>query len=192
MMGFEEEQKAKLADLAADPRVTEYWTLEGALDVRETTIRYKGETQPIEGVTARLEDGEALESRVTATRLVMLGIFAFAAKKKTGGTKFLTVESPDFFWTIEVERKRISEAMRVVAAINDRSRKAAAEKKAPETPPAPKREQGRLPDQAISPVIVDNGSHKVGRVSDLRLIADLFSHGVISKEEFDILRKRVL
>lgn len=189
-MGFKEEMAAKVADLEADPRVAEYWTPEGTLDVREATVRYKDETQPIAGVTARLEDGEALESRVTATRLVMLGVFAFAAKKKSGGTKFLTVESPDFFWTIEVERKRVSEAMRVVTAINDRSRKATVERRTKETKSEP--DPARLPARAASPTISDNGGNKVGRASDLRLIAELYSHGVLSKEEFDVLRKRVL
>lgn len=191
-MGFREDFAAKMADLEADPRVAEYWTPDGTLDVRESTLRYKGETQPIAGAVARLEDGEALESRVTATRLVMLGVFAFAAKKKSGGTKFLTVESPDFFWTIEVERKRVSEAMSVVTAINDRSRKAAAEKRAKETEPAPEPEPAHLPAHAASPAISDNGARKAGRASDLRLIAELYSHGVLSKEEFDVLRKRVL
>lgn len=190
-MGFKEDFAAKMADLEADPRVAEYWTPDGTLDVRESTLRYRGETQPIAGAVARLEDGEALESRVTATRLVMLGVFAFAAKKKSGGTKFLTVESPDFFWTIEVERKRVSEAMSVVTAINDRSRKATRAAEAlpepePETVPTPS------PAPAASSAMAPDGPRKVGRASDLRLIAELYSHGVLSKEEFDTLRKRVL
>ena len=190
-MGFKEDFAAKMADLEADPRVAEYWTPDGTLDVRESTLRYKGETQPIAGAVARLEDGAALESRVTATRLVMLGVFAFAAKKKSGGTKFLTVESPDFFWTIEVERKRVSEAMSVVTAVNDRSRKAVRAAEAlpepePETVPTPS------PAPAASSAMAPDGPRKVGRASDLRLIAELYSHGVLSKEEFDTLRKRVL
>ena len=81
---------------------------------------------PLDGVSARVEDGNALESRVTATRLVALGVFAFAAKKKRGGEAFLTIEGPDFFWAIEVDRKKKGDAMKFAAKINDQVRKHAA------------------------------------------------------------------
>ena len=74
----------------------------------------------LEGV--RLEDGEELSSRVTMTRLVTLGVFALAAKKKTGGEKFLTIESPDIFWTIEVPRKNIGAAQRFIGDIEQQRR----------------------------------------------------------------------
>ena len=75
----------------------------------------------LEGV--RLEDGEELSSRVTMTRLVTLGVFALAAKKKTGGEKFLTIESPDIFWTIEVPRKNIGAAQRFIGDIEQQRRR---------------------------------------------------------------------
>lgn len=63
---------------------------DGALHLYPDRLEKKGggsvETLPLsqlEGV--RLEDGEELSSRVTMTRLVTLGVFALAAKKKTGG-----------------------------------------------------------------------------------------------------------
>ena len=77
------------------------------------------ETLPLsqlEGV--RLEDGEELSSRVTMTRLVTLGVFALAAKKK-----FLTIESPDIFWTIEVPRKNIGAAQRFIGDIEQQQRR---------------------------------------------------------------------
>ena len=69
-----------------------------------------------------LEDGEALSSRVTATRLLVLGVFAFAAKKKTGGTKFLTIESDEVFVTVEVPRKKVNEARKFMAQVEQRRR----------------------------------------------------------------------
>lgn len=69
-----------------------------------------------------LEDGEALSSRVTATRLLLIGVFAFAAKKKTGGTKFLTLESDEVFVTVEVPRKKVNEARKFMAQIERRRR----------------------------------------------------------------------
>lgn len=71
-----------------------------------------------------LEDGEELQSRVTATRLLMLGVFAFAAKKKTGGNKFLTVEGEDFLWALEVGRKKVSEAQRLIMKARQLMKKA--------------------------------------------------------------------
>ena len=84
------------------------------------------ETHPLTDVSARGEDGAALETRVTATRLVAFGVFAFAAKKKKGGESFLTIEGPDFMWAVEVDRKRKNEAMRFAATVSNFARKAGA------------------------------------------------------------------
>ena len=46
-----------------------------------------------EVVSVEVEDGEAAQARVTATRLVALGILAFAAKKRSGGDKWLMIET---------------------------------------------------------------------------------------------------
>lgn len=101
---------------------------DGALRLYPDRLEKKGggsvETLPLgqlEGV--RLEDGEELSSRVTMTRLVTLGVFALAAKKKTGGEKFLTIESPDIFWTIEVPRKNIGAAQRFIGDIEKQRRR---------------------------------------------------------------------
>ena len=71
-----------------------------------------------------LEDGEELQSRVTATRLLMLGVFAFAAKKKTGGNKFITVEGEDFLWALEVGRKKVNDAQKLVMKARQLMKKA--------------------------------------------------------------------
>lgn len=86
-------------------------------------VQRGSEKYPLDGVTARLESGTDLQRRVTATRLVALGVFAFAAKKKSGGESYLTVEGPDFFWTIEVDRKKRSDAQKFAAKVNDQARK---------------------------------------------------------------------
>lgn len=83
----------------------------------------KKERHPLDGVTATVEDGAALEKRVTATRLIALGIFSLAAKKKSGGESFLTIEGPDFFWTIEVDRKKKNNAIKFAAAVNNQVKK---------------------------------------------------------------------
>lgn len=93
------------------------------LTLHRDRVTKGGDTHPLDGVTARVEVGSDLEKRVTATRLVALGVFAFAAKKKTGGEVFLTVEGPGFFWTIEVDRKKRGDAQAFAAKVNDQARK---------------------------------------------------------------------
>lgn len=85
-------------------------------------IEHKGETHRLDGVSARVEDGSELESRVTMTRMAALGLFAFAVKKKRGGEKYLTIEGPDFFWTLEVDRDEQGDARKFAAKINNAAR----------------------------------------------------------------------
>lgn len=66
-------------------------------------------------VSIEVEDGEAAQARVTATRLVALGILAFAAKKKSGGYKWLMIETRSALLTLHFERKAVDGLMRFVA-----------------------------------------------------------------------------
>lgn len=66
-------------------------------------------------VSVEVEDGEAMQARVTATRLVTLGILAFAAKKKSGGDKWLMIETRSALLTLHFERKYVDGLMRFVA-----------------------------------------------------------------------------
>lgn len=84
--------------------------------VKNLAPKEKGE-YPLDGVTAVVESGEALQSRVTATRLLAVGIFALAIKKKKGGTSFLLIEGPDFAWAMEVKRGDQSKAQAFAAKV---------------------------------------------------------------------------
>lgn len=72
---------------------------------------------PLQGVTAVVESGEALQSRVTATRILAIGVFALAAKKKSGGESYLTIEGPGFAWVEEVDRKKRADAVAFAAKV---------------------------------------------------------------------------
>ena len=74
--------------------------------------------KPLAGVVARIESGRELESRITLTRIALLGAFAIAAPKRKGGEKFVSIEGPDFIWWMEVDRKRTGDAARFVAKVN--------------------------------------------------------------------------
>ena len=82
------------------------------ITIENTTISSKGETHSLKGVHAYLEDGSALESHVTATRLLLFGVFALAMKKRKGGEKYLIVEGPDFAYMTMVKLQHIGSAVR--------------------------------------------------------------------------------
>lgn len=109
-------------DWVADAPLGMFAGSDGSFTLRKDRIEHKAgfktETVPLSEVTGvHLESGSELESRITATRLVALGVFALAVKKKKGGEKFLTIESPETYWVVEVPRKKISEAMKFVGKV---------------------------------------------------------------------------
>ena len=157
-----------------DPIIAQIYGKDGAIVLRNDRIVYasgtKGEEaqiKPLDGITARVESGEELQSRVTATRLLTMGVFAFAAKKKTGGEKFVTVEGSDFLWSVEVDRKKANDATRFAMAVNSHVKKHAADhpdEKADENP----------------------------GMDDLMRLVDLKERGMLSDEEFAAAKKQLL
>ena len=107
----------KIKSLAADAPIAEF----GPFLVRPSGVEKrsgKGRGKhPLEGVSATVETGEEMHRRITATRLVLTGVFAWAIKKKSGGTYFLTIEGPGFAWVEEVDRKKHADAVKVAAAV---------------------------------------------------------------------------
>lgn len=85
---------------------------------------------PVEGVTAHVESGTQLEKRVTATRVVAggallgpLGAVAGAlARKKSGGESWLTLESDELFWSVEVDRGDEAKARMFAEKVNRAAR----------------------------------------------------------------------
>ena len=95
-------------------------TLYGSGEVgRVKASGFGNERVGLEGVRASVESGSDLEKRVTATRLVALGVFAFGAKKKRGGESWLTIEGPDVFWTVEVDRGGERKAREFAVKVNE-------------------------------------------------------------------------
>ena len=65
-----------------------------------------------------------MKARVTVTRILLAGPFAWAFKKKKGGERYITVEGPDFAMIMEVPRKQIKDAIKFVAKVKDAAAKA--------------------------------------------------------------------
>ena len=87
------------------------------------TIKCGREEHRLDGVEAVVEEGAALQSRFTATRIFLLGVFALAFKKRKGGEKWLGIMGPDFAWVSRADRKHIGDAMKFAAKVNDQARK---------------------------------------------------------------------
>lgn len=134
----------------------------------KSSIQRGSEIKSLDNVVARVESGSELQSRVTVTRLVALGVFAFAAKKKKGGEKYLTIEGPDFVWTAEVKRdkKDINKAMNFITQINNNSK------------------------------LFSNSQQSTTSIAspadELKKFKELFDSGVISQEEFNQQKEKLL
>ena len=137
-------------------------------NLSEDSISKGLETKPLNDVTARLESGSELQARVTMTRLVALGVFAFAAKKKKGGEKYLTIEGPDFVWTAEVKRdkKDIDKAMKFINQINTNSK--------------------------IYSKSMQITSSTTSIDDELKKFKELLDSGAITQEEFEIQKSKLL
>lgn len=89
----------------------------------EHAIRCGLEEYPLTGVVSTVEDGSALQERLTATRIFLAGPFAWAFKKRKGGEKWLSIVGPDFAWIAKADMKHISDAMKFSAQVNNQARR---------------------------------------------------------------------
>lgn len=89
----------------------------------EHAIRCGLEEYPLTGVVSTVEDGSALQERLTATRIFLAGPFALAFKKRKGGEKWLSIVGPDFAWIAKADMKHISDAMKFSAQVNNQARR---------------------------------------------------------------------
>lgn len=126
--GAEAQRELEASIRAANPAGRKLDSFKGSdgtrIDLFEHEIHCGHEAHPLDGVTASVLDGSALESRVTLTRLLLVGVFALAFEKRKGGEKYLTVEGPGFAWMTEVDRKHVGDAMRFATKIQNQARKA--------------------------------------------------------------------
>ena len=90
--------------------------------LKPDTITYKGTSGPVAGATARVESGADIRRRATATRVLAIGVFAFAMKKQVGHV-FLTVEGDGFEFAVEVPVKKESDARKFAAKVNSASKR---------------------------------------------------------------------
>lgn len=110
--------------LDAGARVASFKGDDGTrITLYEHALECNGEIRPVAGVTVDVESGSALKSRITATRMLLMGPFALAFKKSKGGERYLTLEGSDFAWMTKVEDANVETAMGFVAQVRDRARR---------------------------------------------------------------------
>jgi hypothetical protein len=90
-------------DRAAGAPIAVYGGARGGLTLHSHSISRRHEVHPLTDAAARVETGEALAARLTTRQLVALGAFDFADKKRHGSEIYLTIQSPEFLWTITVD-----------------------------------------------------------------------------------------
>jgi hypothetical protein len=129
------------------------------------------EDHPLSGVEVTLEDGEALQKNVTLTRVLLLGAFALAAPKISGGTKYLIVKRPDFYWCSEIDRKIISAAVEFATFANNAAAQA--------TPNVPT-------------VAMTSNSGQGFDSSSLESLVKMHNAGDLSDEEFFAAKRKLL
>ena len=81
-------------------------------------VRYKGFSYDLPA-TARVETAGQIQERVTATRLVAVGLFAFAFKKKKDDRElYLSVEGDGWGFVVDVDPSKGREAREFAMKIN--------------------------------------------------------------------------
>ncbi|GEL19345.1 hypothetical protein [Pseudonocardia asaccharolytica] len=89
-------------------------------------VVWNGERRPVAGVSAVVDTAGNINRRVTATRLVAVGVFALALKKKQDDREvFLLVDGPEFQWVVDVPPAKLAAARSFAARLTTAGRRAA-------------------------------------------------------------------
>jgi multidrug efflux pump subunit AcrA (membrane-fusion protein) len=84
-------------------------------------VHYQGQGGSVRDAKARVESAADVRRRVTATRVLAIGVFALVAKKAAGHV-YLTVEAPGYEFMVEVPVKKEADARAFAASINNAAR----------------------------------------------------------------------
>lgn len=127
---------AALRDRAADARreraARPDWAkariAEGGIRVANGQIRHRRDVWPLAGAEATVETAGEMRTRLSATRIALIGIFALGARKKVDKRElYITVEGPDFAFVESVNPKRGKKAREFAAQLTTLGRQAAAD-----------------------------------------------------------------
>lgn len=87
----------------------------------ENALTYRSDGWALAGTFAHIEVSANPQGRVTAPRLLALGVFALAAKKT--GSIWLVIDNPQYQLTVEVPAKKEALAREFASRINNAARR---------------------------------------------------------------------
>ena len=154
------------------------------LDLDADTVERRGQaTGRFSGSMVRVESSGQISERVTATRILALGPFAAAAKKKTDGRElFLTVDGDGFQLLVKVAPTRHGEARGFAALYNT----AAARRGQLTGDAEPVGPVDAALSEEVPPAAAD------GLAGQIAQLATLHGYGVLSDVEFAAAKARLL
>ncbi len=126
-------QSSELKRLAKERRILsstkgKFITVSGGVVLHERWIKTPQGQGPIFGVRAEVEDHTGVSQRLTATRMLTLGIFALAAPKRSGyGNAYVKIEGPKFSGVASFPNGTMragQKALALAARINNAARRA--------------------------------------------------------------------
>ncbi|WIE81332.1 hypothetical protein [Curtobacterium sp. MCSS17_016] len=79
--------------------------------------------EPVAGARAEVAVGADAQRRITATRIVLIGVFALAFRKQKG-TGFLTIEADTYYLGVPFPIKQEADARAFAAKVNSAARSA--------------------------------------------------------------------
>jgi len=119
MFGNKEERKRKAAVSSVAMKGVWLGVSIDAKTERVYEVKNKSNGGPLEGAKASVQTEGEIRERFTATRILALGVFALAFKKKTSDKDvFVVIEHPDYVITSHVPSKKEQDARAFARAFN--------------------------------------------------------------------------
>lgn len=154
-----------------------------SFDETKNRVKYRSDGGCLAGAVARVETAGDLHRRITATRLVLTGVFALALTKKRDTRElYLTVEGEGYAFAVAVKPSKGKEARAFAAKLN-----AAAGRRAARDAAVRRRTTATRPPQTS-----DEDAPGSALPDQLARLADLHSEGHLDDAEFAAAKRRLL
>jgi hypothetical protein len=158
------------------------------IEVMDDRIVSRQGSGPIAGASARVETAGQISSRISASRVAILGPFALLARKKVDQRElYLTVEGTGFSIVEKLDPKYDGEAARRFAARINAAASANSvrvQQVAPSQPPAP--------PIASPPVSAALPLRPPSVADELMKLAELRNNGILTVDEFEAEKAKLL
>jgi Short C-terminal domain len=159
----------------------------GGIQVIDGRVETPSGGGPLAGAQATVDSAGDIDRRITATRLILTGPFAFGLRKKKDSRElYLLIEGDGFAHVEEVNPKKRKETLVFVAEFNKRARASTSATQESEQPVDAARAAVADPPEGsgVEPA--------VDPTEQLQRLAGLRDSGVISDDEFIEAKRRIL